>query len=90
MFAIPRSFARRKIDQKIQVSDVTLAQQLVLKHCAERRRNGHREFERHTIADESLHHAQQRDVRFSDRLKQPLFFEEMLVLRMTNEREMSV
>ena len=90
MFAISLSFARSKIDQKLDVSDVTLAQQLILKHCAERRRNRHGEFERHTIVDESLHHAQQRDVRFSDRLKQPLFLEEMLVLRMTNEGEMSV
>ena len=90
MFAISFSFARSKIDQKIEVSDVTLAQQLVLKHCAERRRNRHREFERHKIVDESLHHAQQRDVRFGDRLKQPLFLEEMLVLRMTNERKMRV
>ena len=27
---------------------------------------------------------------FGDRLKQPLFLEEMLVLRMTNERKMRV
>jgi hypothetical protein len=39
---------------------------------------------------QALHHLQQRDVCFSDRLKQPLFLEEMLVLRMTNERKMSV
>ena len=90
MFTISRSFARSKVDQKIQVSDVTLAQQLVLKHCAERRRNRHREFKRHQIVDESLHHVQQRDVRFGDRLKQPIFLEELLVLRMTNERKMRV
>src|SRR6476660_68733 len=90
MFAISFLLASGKIDQEIQVSDVTIAQQLVLKHCAERRRDRHREFKRHKIVDEPLHHAQQRDVRFGDCLKQPLFLEEMLVLRMTNERKMSV
>ena len=90
MFAISLLLARSKVDQKIQVSDVTLAQQLVLKHCAERRRDRHREFKWHEIVDESLHHVQQRDVRFCDCLKQPLFLEEMLVLRMANERKMRV
>ena len=90
MLAISFSFARSKIDQQLEVLDVTLAQQLILKHSAERRRNRQREFKPHGIVDESLHHPQQRDVRFGDRLKQPLFLEKMLVLRMTNEREMSV
>ena len=33
------------------------------------------------IVDESLHHPQQRDVCFGDRLKEPLLPEKMLVLR---------
>lgn len=90
MLAISRSFARSKVNQKIQMSDVALAQQLVLKHRAERWRNRHREFKRHTIVDESLHHAQQWDVCFGNRFKQPLFLEEMLVFRMTNEWKMGV
>src|SRR5262249_50086244 len=50
----------------------------------------HREFERHAVVCQALHHLQQRDVRFGDRLKQPFFLEETLVLRVANEREMSV
>ena len=90
MSTISLSFVRTELDQKIKMSDITLAQQPILKHCAERRRNRHRELERHKIVDESLDHSQQRDVRFCNRLKQPLFLEEMLVLRMPNEREMRV
>ena len=90
MFTISLPLARSKIDQELEMSHVTVAQQRVLKHGAERRCNRHREFELHSIVDESLHHAQQWDVRFGDRLEEPLFLEEMLVLRMANERKMSV
>src|SRR5437660_1350565 len=90
MFAISLLFARSQIDQKLKVPDVTLAQKLILKHRGQRRRNRHREFEGHSIVHESLHHAKQRNVGLGDRLKKPLFFEEMFVLRMANEREMSV
>jgi hypothetical protein len=90
MFAISLLFTRRKIDQKLKVPDVTIAQKLILEHRGKRRRNRHREFERHSIVHESLHHAKQRNVGLGDRLKKPLFLEEMLVLRMANEGEMRV
>src|SRR5262249_56786459 len=70
--------------------DVTLASLLILKHCAERRRDGHREFERHAIVCQALHHSQQRDVRFGDRLKQPLFLEEILMFQMAYKWKMGV
>src|ERR1043166_1934972 len=63
---------------------------MILKHCAERRRDRHRELERYGIVGQPLHHSQQRDVCLGDRLKQPLLFNEVLVLRMADERKMRV
>jgi hypothetical protein len=37
-----------------------------------------------------LHDAQQWNVRLTDRLEEPFFLQEMLMLRVSNEREMSV
>jgi hypothetical protein len=40
--------------------------------------------------DQALHHAQQWDVTLGHRLEEPVFFEEMLMFRMTNEWKMRV
>ena len=69
---------------------VALAKQFVLQHCAERRRDRHGQLERHMLIDQALHHAQQWDVTLGHRLEEPVFFEEMLMLRMTNEWKMRV
>src|ERR1700730_2596434 len=42
-------FARTEIDQQIQMSHVTLAQKLILKHRAERWCERHRQLERHRV-----------------------------------------
>src|SRR5581483_287712 len=90
MSAVPLAFPHGEIDQQIQMPDVALAEELVLEHRAERGSDRHGELERHPLIDEPLHHAQQRDVTFCHRLEQPLFFEEMLLFRMTNEGQMRV
>src|SRR6185369_6827236 len=90
VIAIPFLFTVSKIDQQVEIPHVALAKQFVLKHCAERRRDRHGQLERHTLIDQALHHAQQWDVTLGHRLEEPVFFEEMLMFRMTNERKMRV
>jgi hypothetical protein len=72
------------------MAHVALAQQLVPHHCAERRRDRHRQLERHMLIDQAPHHAQQWDVTLGHCLEEPVFFEEMLVFRMTNKWKMRV
>jgi len=90
MITVPLLFARSEVDQPIQMLHITFAQKQILKHRAQRWRQGHREFERHRVVHQTLHHAQQGDVTLRDRLEEPVFFEEVLMLRMPNERKMSV
>src|SRR5207244_7099569 len=84
------SLAQREIDQKIYMPDVALAQKFVLQHRAQRWGERHREFERNLVVREPLQHLQQRDVSFGDRLEEPVFLQEVLVLRMPNERQVRV
>src|SRR6266403_2553966 len=70
--------------------DVAPAQKLVLQHRAQGWGERHREFKRNAVVHELLHHLQQRNVSFSDRFKEPVFLEKMLVLRMPNERQVRV
>src|SRR5205085_2349457 len=72
------------------MSDVALTQKFVLQHRAQRWRERHRELERNVVVHQSLHHLQQRNVSFGDRLEEPVFLEKMFVLRMPDERQMGV
>ncbi len=72
------------------MSHITLAQKLVLEHGAESRRDRHCEPECHSVVYQSLHHKQQRNVRLGYRLKEPVFFEEMLVLGVSDEGKVRV
>src|SRR6267378_4737750 len=47
LVAISFSLTRREIDEKVKMPDVALAQKIVLQHRAQRRRERHRELERH-------------------------------------------
>ena len=69
---------------------VPLGKQLVLQHYAERRSDRHGQLKRHMFIDQALHHAQQWDVTLGHRLEEPVFFEEMLMFRVTNEWKMRV
>src|SRR5262249_51651952 len=90
ILTVPLLLARCEIDQHVEVPHITLAQKLIFEYGAQRWRQRHREFERHRVVHQTLHHAQQRNVTFRYRLEQPLFFEKMLVFRMANERKMRV
>src|ERR1043166_3442922 len=69
---------------------VTLAKQLVLQHGAECRGKRHGKLERHTLVHQALHHAHQWDVTLGYRFEEPVFFQEMLMFWMANERKMRV
>src|SRR5438045_1911700 len=88
--SISLPFARGEVDQKIEMADVTLDQQLVLQHRAQRRRERHGELERHMVVHQPLHHLQKRDVSLRDRFEEPVFLEKMFVLRMPDERQVRV
>jgi hypothetical protein len=49
MIAVPILFARAEIDQIIEMLHIAFAQKIVLKHRAERWREGHREFEWNSV-----------------------------------------
>jgi hypothetical protein len=78
------------VNQPIEVPNVTLPQELILQHRAECGRDRHGQLERHLVADQPLHHFEQRDVAFGDRLEEPVFLEKLVVLRMPNERQVRV
>src|SRR4029077_17451598 len=90
VIAIPFLFTVSEIDQEVEMPHVALAKQLVLQHCAERRRDRHGQLERHTLIDQALHHAEQWDVTLGHRLEEPVFFEGVVMFRMTNERTLRV
>jgi hypothetical protein len=70
--------------------DVAFAQEIVWQHRAKRGCERHCELKRDIVVPEPLHHLQQRNVGFGDRLEKPVFLEKMLVLRMPNERQVRV
>src|SRR5437660_8254721 len=70
--------------------DVALAQKFVLQHRAQRWGERHREFKRNAVVQEPLHHLQQRNISFGDRLEEPVFLEKMLVFGMPNEWQVRV
>jgi hypothetical protein len=90
IFAITLNFTSRQVEQKVNMSQVTLAQKLVLQHSAKRGRERHRELEGHAVAHQSLHHFQQRNVRLGYCFEEPVFLEKLLVFWMSNERKMRV
>src|SRR6202011_639120 len=90
LIAVSFSFARGQVNKKIEMPDVALTQKFVLQHRAERRCERHRELERNVVVHEPLHHLQQRNVGFGDRLEETVFLEKMLVLRMPDERQVRV
>ena len=90
IIAITLHFARGQIDRTVEVTDVAIPQQLVLQHGAQRRRDRHRELERHFVADQPLHHGNQRQISFGDGFEEPVFLEKLFVLRVPDERQMRV
>src|SRR4051794_4266320 len=88
--AIASDLTLGQSDRAVEISDVTLAQQLVLQHGAERGRDRHRQLERPLVADEPFHHREQWNVALGYRFEEPIFFEKFLMFRMPNERQVRV
>ena len=69
---------------------VTVLQQRVQQHRAQRRRKRHRQARLHAVALPAFHHLDQRDVSFGDGLEEPVFLQKLLVFRMADERQVRV
>ena len=65
-------------------------QQLVAQHRAEGRGEREREPEIDALLDQPPHHPEEREISFADRLEEPVFFEEIFVFRVSDERQMGV
>jgi hypothetical protein len=82
--------ALRQRDRAIEIPHITLQEQLVLQHRAQRWRDRHGQLERHAVANQPLHHPEQREVAFGYRLEEPVFLEKLVMLRMPDERQVRV
>ena len=83
-------FLLGQFDQLVQVPRVTVLQQRIEQHRAERRREREREPGVHAVALPALHRPEQRQIGFGDGLEQPVLLEKLLVLRMPDERQVRV
>ncbi len=72
------------------MAEVSLLEQFVAEHRAERRRERHREMERDSVRRQPAHHAEEREVSFGESFEEPVFLEEIFVLRVPDERQMGV
>lgn len=83
-------FLPGEADRSLEVAQVSLLEQLVAQHRAERGSEGNREFEGDAVVHQPAQHAQERQVGLGDGLEEPILLEKILVLRMPDEREMGV
>ncbi len=90
MRSMPLDLLPGEADQAFEVAQITLLQQLVTQHRAKRGGERHRELEADVVALQPPHHAEERQIGFGDSFEKPVFLEEILVLRVPNERQMSV
>src|SRR3954468_8316820 len=88
--AVPFDFTRGQIDQMLEMPRVAISEELISQHRAKCRRHRHGELEGHLITEEPLHHGEERDITFRDRLEEPVLLKKLAVLRMPDEREMRV
>src|ERR1043166_775605 len=79
-----------KFNEVGKMPSVALLQQRVLQHLAKRRSQSQRDRRGHAIALPAFEHLQQGQVALRNGFEQPAFFEELFVLRMAHERQMSV
>ena len=76
--------------QVVDVPDVAVLQERVAQHGGQRRRDRHGHPPVDAVALQTVEDFQKRDVCFGDRLVEPVFFEEIVIFRMTDERQMGV
>ena len=72
----------------VEMCGVTLLEKRIGEHFAEGRREAHGEPEADAVVGEPAHHTEERNVGFGHGLIEPVFFEEVRVFGVTNEREM--
>ncbi len=90
LLAVALDLLARKRDESIEMAQVTRLEEFVLKHRAQGRRERDCKSERNVLGREAPHHAEKREVSFRDRFEKPILLQKILVLRMPDERQMSV
>ncbi len=83
-------FLPAQLEQFIHIPHVTLLQERVQKHIRQRRGHRHRQAEIHAVPQHAVHHLNERHVSLRDRLVEPVFLEEFLMLRMAHKRQVGV
>lgn len=68
--------------------NVAFLEEGISEHFAQRRSQAHGESEVNAVIHESSHHAKEGDICFGHCLEQPVFFEEVGIFGVTNERKM--
>ena len=86
----PHEFLFRQLAQPAEVLRASLLQKRIRQHLAQRRREAHRQTERHPLLPQPAEGLQQRKVRLRDRFKQPVFLQKPGLLRVPDERQMRV
>ena len=82
--------APRESDPGLQRAHGALTQQRHRKHRQQRRRQPQRDLGIDAVTRPAVEHEEQRQVAVGDGLKEPVFFEEELVLGMVDERQVPV
>ena len=77
-------------DEVVDVADVAVLQQRIAEHGGQGGRDGHGQPPVAAVAFEAVEDVQERNVRFGDGLVEPVFFEEIVVLRVTDEGQVGV
>lgn len=80
----------REPEEPFEVAKISSLKQLIAQHRSERRRKRYGEPKRDLVVRQSPHHSKKRQIALAQRLKKPIFFEEILVLGMSDKREVSV
>src|SRR5579871_1105418 len=80
----------RQSHEVVEMAKVAVLQEWIAEHAGQGRRNRHRQSPIHAVALQAIENLQERDIRFGDRFVEPVLFEEILVLRMTDVRQMGV
>jgi hypothetical protein len=83
-------FLLGQFKQPLEVAQIAALEQFIGQHRGQRRGDGHGQAKRDTLACQPFHHCDQRDVRFGDRLVQPMLLEHVFMLGMPHEGQMRV
>ena len=88
--ARPLDFLAGQGDEVVEVADVAILQQRIAEHGRQRRRDRHGHPPVDAVAFQAVEDFEQRDVGLGDGLVEPVFFEEIVVFGMADERQMGV